>query len=337
MQAQGGKLWFSPSDLSEYLGCLHATHLSLAEAMGTRPKSYTTNAYRDLIFRKGNEHEAAYLAELRDRGLRVETVGWSKHDLLAQAERTAELMREGADVIYQGVFVVGAVARARGLRRARRARTVARSVGLRGRRHEARAQRGSCRPTRCSCASTARASQRGAGRRRRGRAPRARLGPARVDPPARDGSVLPARAGRHSRRRRGGRADRAVPVRALPVLRIPRECEERWATEDHLTRVAGMRRDQIGRLRDGGRRDADGRSRRCRRRTSIADIRAPTLAGADTAGAAPGRRPRRRSAPPYELLAAGARPRLRAPARAVAGRCHVRPRGRSVLDAGARS
>src|SRR5262245_35726955 len=105
MRSADGTLWFSPTDLSEYLGCAHATHLSLEEALGRRTKSHPINAYRDLIFRKGNEHEEEYLARLRSAGRAVETVGWG--DPRTQSLRTAQLMREGVDVIYQGLFVVG--------------------------------------------------------------------------------------------------------------------------------------------------------------------------------------------------------------------------------------
>ena len=107
MQSVDGELRFSPSDLTEYLACAHASALSRAIAKGERPKAYVASAYANLIFAKGDQHEAEYLARLRAAGRGVHEVGRSG-DFTTAAARTAELMREGADVIYQGAFVVGA-------------------------------------------------------------------------------------------------------------------------------------------------------------------------------------------------------------------------------------
>ena len=107
MQSVDGELRFSPSDLTEYLACAHASALSRAIAKGERPKAYVASAYANLIFAKGDHHEAEYLARLRAAGRGVHEVGRSG-DFTTAAARTAELMREGADVIYQGAFVVGA-------------------------------------------------------------------------------------------------------------------------------------------------------------------------------------------------------------------------------------
>src|SRR4051812_380713 len=107
VEAQDDKLWFSPSDLTEYLGCAHASALSRAVARGERAKEFVASAYADLIFAKGDEHERAYLEALRAVGREVVEVGPSR-DFARSAERTAQLMHAGVDVIYQGVFMVGA-------------------------------------------------------------------------------------------------------------------------------------------------------------------------------------------------------------------------------------
>src|SRR5690349_6368550 len=57
-------LSLSPSDLSNHLACPHLTTLSVAAARGEIAKPKLESPHRDLIFRKGNEHEAAYLARL---------------------------------------------------------------------------------------------------------------------------------------------------------------------------------------------------------------------------------------------------------------------------------
>jgi predicted RecB family nuclease len=107
MELQDGGLRFSPSDLTEYLACAHASALSRAVAMGQRPKAFVASDYAKLIFAKGDEHEAAYLTRLRAEGRDVVEVRRSG-DFATGAQRTAQLMRQGVDVIYQGAFVVGA-------------------------------------------------------------------------------------------------------------------------------------------------------------------------------------------------------------------------------------
>ena len=57
-------LSLSPSDLSNHLACPHLTTLSLAAARGEIVKPKLESPHRDLIFSKGNLHEAAYLARL---------------------------------------------------------------------------------------------------------------------------------------------------------------------------------------------------------------------------------------------------------------------------------
>ena len=63
-----GRLSLSPSDLSGHLACPHLTTLSLAAARGEIVKPKLDSPHRDLIFSKGNDHEAAYLARLEGEG-----------------------------------------------------------------------------------------------------------------------------------------------------------------------------------------------------------------------------------------------------------------------------
>ena len=65
-----GTLALSPSDLSAHLACPHLTTLSLAVARGELEQPHVDSPHRDLIFRKGNEHEDAYLAGSRRSGAR---------------------------------------------------------------------------------------------------------------------------------------------------------------------------------------------------------------------------------------------------------------------------
>lgn len=103
MQRLDNKLWFSPSDLNAFLACEHLTRLDLAVVSGTLTKPVFENPGAELIKRKGDEHEASYLAKLRENGLRVEEVVFD-FDWAMAAEATSDAMRAGADVVYQACF-----------------------------------------------------------------------------------------------------------------------------------------------------------------------------------------------------------------------------------------
>ncbi len=105
MQHANDRFLFSPSDLGSFLACEHLTQLELAVALreGRRP-SYE-NSYAELLRRKGQEHEHAFLATLRDAGRSVVEVHLAANrDFEAGTRRTVEAMRGGADYVYQAVF-----------------------------------------------------------------------------------------------------------------------------------------------------------------------------------------------------------------------------------------
>ena len=58
----------SPSDVTAFLACEHLTTLSLAHARGEIERPEVENEQAELIFRKGLEHERAYLESLREQG-----------------------------------------------------------------------------------------------------------------------------------------------------------------------------------------------------------------------------------------------------------------------------
>ena len=108
MKYVNDRFLFSPSDLGSFLACEHLTQLELAVALrkGRRP-SYE-NAYAELLRRKGQEHEQAFLATLRAAGHRVVEVRLdAARDFEAGTRRTAEAMQAGADYVYQAVFFAG--------------------------------------------------------------------------------------------------------------------------------------------------------------------------------------------------------------------------------------
>jgi predicted RecB family nuclease len=101
-----GRLTFSPSDLTAFLACSHLTSLETAVAHGTLVQPDVEDPQAELIRRKGDEHERAYLAELRARGLRIVEIELGDElDWERAAAETAEAIAAGVDVVYQGVFI----------------------------------------------------------------------------------------------------------------------------------------------------------------------------------------------------------------------------------------
>jgi len=100
-----GTLQLSPSDLSAHLACPHLTTLELAVLRGELERPHVDDTHLDLIFRKGREHEAAYLARLVAGGrsvVRIPTYDDEGFDVDEARRLTEEAIRgREAEVIYQ--------------------------------------------------------------------------------------------------------------------------------------------------------------------------------------------------------------------------------------------
>jgi predicted RecB family nuclease len=113
MKTTGSDLIFSPSDLNAYLECEHLTMLELAVARRELEWPEADNLQADLVKRKGDEHERAYLQRLQAESKSVVTIGGGSEagdgswDLEAAARATEEAMRSGADIVYQAVLLDG--------------------------------------------------------------------------------------------------------------------------------------------------------------------------------------------------------------------------------------
>src|SRR5687768_4611554 len=107
MQRLDDGLLFSPSDLNRFLECEHLIALDLARDPGTPRGARDPQA--ELLAQKGAEHERAWLGRFKAQGLTVVTIDAPARDRdwEADARRTEQAMRDGADVIYQAVFVDG--------------------------------------------------------------------------------------------------------------------------------------------------------------------------------------------------------------------------------------
>jgi predicted RecB family nuclease len=105
LQRLEGELTLSPSDLHNFLECRHLTQLELAVL---REKIAGPNGKRDasadLIARKGDEHEARFLSSLKAEGKDVVEIPATLEPGEAAAA-TVAAMKQGAEVIYQSAFV----------------------------------------------------------------------------------------------------------------------------------------------------------------------------------------------------------------------------------------
>src|SRR5436305_9327533 len=108
MQLSRGQLSLSPSDVTAFLACEHLTTLQLRVARGELAVPSLENEQAELVFRKGLEHEQAFLAQLRAEGKSVVEISLEPDLDWERAQReTLEAMRAGVDVVYQGVFIDG--------------------------------------------------------------------------------------------------------------------------------------------------------------------------------------------------------------------------------------
>ena len=109
--ADDGTLLLSPSDLANHLACPHLTQIELLVQRGVMERPYVSDPYGDVIRRKGNEHEAAYLERLEAEGLRIErmrTYDDGDFDPVEARRATESAIHAGeADVIYQAYLTDG--------------------------------------------------------------------------------------------------------------------------------------------------------------------------------------------------------------------------------------
>src|SRR5205809_526451 len=110
MQFLEGRLIVSPSDLTGFLECEHLTQQELAAARGEIERPERKDPELEVLTRRGLEHEARHLANLRTGHRRVTEFPFPEGTIagLNQAHaQTVAAMGEGVDVIYQGTFFDG--------------------------------------------------------------------------------------------------------------------------------------------------------------------------------------------------------------------------------------
>ena len=93
----------SATDLSNFLSCRHRTALEMAEARGRRRRPKWDDPLLEILFKRGLEHEKAYVESLRSDGGKIISLGDLKERDAAVAQ-TLDSMRSGADVIVQAAL-----------------------------------------------------------------------------------------------------------------------------------------------------------------------------------------------------------------------------------------
>ena len=104
MQRVDRALFFSPSDLNHFVECEHLTSLDLLAIDGVGVEK-EKDPQAEIIGAKGFEHEQGWLQHFRDQGKQIAMIAdGADIDWDREANRTEQAMRDGAEVIYQGVF-----------------------------------------------------------------------------------------------------------------------------------------------------------------------------------------------------------------------------------------
>ena len=108
-----GRPVYSATDLVAFLACEHLTQLERAAIAGLVERPIRDDPELDVIRKRGFQHEARYLADLRAEGrvaVEIEqdgSIADRGDQLRAAAAATIAAMSAGSDVIYQATFFDG--------------------------------------------------------------------------------------------------------------------------------------------------------------------------------------------------------------------------------------
>jgi uncharacterized protein len=94
MRSSNGQLDLSATDLSNFMNCRHRTALEMAEAHGVRRRPKWDDPLLELLFKRGLEHERAYVDSLKVDGRCVVDLAEVKEREAAIAQ-TLDAMRAG--------------------------------------------------------------------------------------------------------------------------------------------------------------------------------------------------------------------------------------------------
>ncbi len=255
MQRRNGTLVYSASDLNDYLECSHLTGLRRRLVLGeiAAPATDADQRQRELLSRKGDEHEQRYLAKLIASGASVEElparVG-NDEPFAAAQERTLAAIERGPAYIFQPTFFDGTF-----LGRADFLRRVDRPCAARGWSYEVIDTK-LARSTKAYFLVQLSSYSEHLARLQGGTMPErmhVALGSGEERSFFTRDYLAYYRRLRASFLARAG-ADATYPNECGPckVCDWERTCDRRRRDDDHLSLVAWMRRDQVEKLTNGG-------------------------------------------------------------------------------------
>ena len=105
MKKQKGQIQLSASDLSNFLSCHHITELDQKVIAGKLNKPEFSNPHAQVLRERGHEHEKNYLDHLKAMNLEVLEIPEDEAPAKAH-QMTLVAMREGVEIISQGVFLM---------------------------------------------------------------------------------------------------------------------------------------------------------------------------------------------------------------------------------------
>ncbi|MBF0585251.1 MAG: TM0106 family RecB-like putative nuclease, partial [Magnetococcales bacterium] len=105
MRKHAHTILYAASDLNGFLGCRHSTFLDLKDLVEPLPRA-EDDAQAKLVQDRGYEHEAEYLDSLKKSGFSVVEVP-EDGNLSDRVGMTAEVMKSGPDIVYQATLKNG--------------------------------------------------------------------------------------------------------------------------------------------------------------------------------------------------------------------------------------
>ncbi len=107
MKRENGALRLSASDLMRFMACPHATRLDLLRLDGMGPSEVEDSEDAALLQKRGDAHEAAHLATLKEQGKSVACIDTDGVPFAQSAAETQDALSAGPEIIFQGALEGG--------------------------------------------------------------------------------------------------------------------------------------------------------------------------------------------------------------------------------------
>ncbi|SLN46170.1 hypothetical protein TRL7639_02515 [Falsiruegeria litorea R37] len=107
MKRENGALQLSASDLMRFMACPHATRLDLLRLDGMGPSEVEDSEDAALLQKRGDAHEAAHLATLKEQGKSVACIDTDGVPFAQSVADTQDALLAGPEIIFQGALEGG--------------------------------------------------------------------------------------------------------------------------------------------------------------------------------------------------------------------------------------